>query len=318
MTISRSLIALAAATAVAFGGATVAQTASAQTTSREWGFADISDSDTTRVETYGTFPGSALTFKNPTQLELRCHVQTGPDEYIKPQFSPWVQSGIPYSKAYALYSAAHTNYERAQSQSGAHLANAYETYIAPGSTREIKLAGKFIAGESVMISCDQQTGSNLVLFGYGTVQDDLSIKSSIPVDDNDFPLPPTTPPVVTTVTETETATQFVTEEPITETVTLEPSTVIATTTAVKSVPTTVRQTVVSQLPTETVTQTQTATVTSTLAAPTVTKTVSAEPSDSGSSDGSVIGWIIGIFVALGLGGIAGFMAQSSNIPGLTF
>lgn len=217
-----------------------------------------------------------------------------------------------------MYSAAHTNYERAQSQSGARLANAYEIFIAPCSTREIKLAGKFIAGESVMISCDQQTGSNQVLFGYGTVQDDLSIKSSIPVDDIEFPLPPTTHPVVTTVTETETVSQIVTEEPTTETVTLEPSTVIATTTVVKSVPTTVCQTVSSQLPAETVTQTQTSTVTSTLAAPTVTRTVSAEPSDSGSSDGSVVGWIIAIFAALDLGGIAGFLAQNFNIPGLTF
>ena len=99
-----------------------------------------------------------------------------------------------------------------------------------------------------MVSCDKQTGSNRVLFGYGTVQDDLSIKSSIPVDDNDFPLPPTTLLVDTTVTETEIATQLVTEEPITETITLEPSTAIATATAVKSVPTTVRQTVVSQPP----------------------------------------------------------------------
>lgn len=263
-------------------------------------------------------PGSPLPFKNPFQLELRCHVQTRPDEYIKPQVSPWVQSGSPYSKANALYSSAHTNYERAQSQAGTHLANAYETNIAPGSTREIKLAGRFIAGESVMVSCDQQTGSNRVLFGYGTVQDDLSIKSSVPVDDNDFPLPPTTLPVVTIVTETENATQLVTEEPTTETVTLELSTVIATATAVKSVPTIVRQTVVSQPPAATVTQTQTATVTSTVAAPTVTRTVSAESSVSGSSDGSVIGWIIGIFATLGHGGIAGFLAQNFNIPGLTF
>ncbi|MGJ4139525.1 hypothetical protein ACN4D3_10610 [Corynebacterium evansiae] len=59
-------------------------------------------------------------------------------------------------------------------------------------------------------------------------------------------------------------------------------------------------------------------MTSTLAAPTVAKTVSAEPSDSGSSDGSAIGWIIGLLTALGLGGIAGFMAQTMNIPGLNF
>ena len=109
-----------------------------------------------------------------------------------------------------------------------------------------------------------------------------------------------------------------TEEPTTETVTLELSTVIATATAVKSVPTIVRHTVVSQPPAATVTQTQTATVTSTVAAPTVTRTVSAESSVSGSSDGSVIGWIIGIFATLGHGGIAGFLAQNFNIPGLTF
>lgn len=59
-------------------------------------------------------------------------------------------------------------------------------------------------------------------------------------------------------------------------------------------------------------------MTSTVAAPTVTRTLSAEPSDSGSSDGSVIGWIIGSFAALGLGGIAGFLAQNFNIPSLTF
>lgn len=59
-------------------------------------------------------------------------------------------------------------------------------------------------------------------------------------------------------------------------------------------------------------------MTSTVAAPTVTRTVSVEPSVSGSSDGSVIGRIIGIFAALGLGGIAGVLAQNFNIPGLTF
>lgn len=82
-------------------------------------------------------------------------------------------------------------------------------------------------------------------------------------------------------------------------------------------PTTVRR-AVAQLPAETVTQIQTATAASILAAPTVTKTVSAEPSDSGSSDGSVNGWIIGLLTALGLGGIAGFVAQTMSIPGLNF
>ena len=164
------------------------------------------------------------------------------------------------------------------------------------------------AGSGIYMTCTNQTQGGDELFAYGVVQSDLSVKSSIPVDDNEYPLSTTTPPATTTVTATATVTKSV------------PTTVTKSvpTTVTKPVPTTVRQTVVSQSPAETVTQTQTATVTSTVAAPTVTRTVSAEPSDSGSSDGSVIGWIIGIFAALGLGGIAGFMAQNFNIPGLTF
>lgn len=253
-------------------------------TSREWGFLDISDSDTQN--------GKTLTIHNPSGVELYCAATATDEKYVKPMFAPWVQEGISYAEAQKLSSEAQTILDRAIYRDGVDPDYGYAYYLAPGETTEMPFSLSLKPRAGIYMHCYEQTHGGSDLFAYGVVQSDLSVKSSIPVDDNEYPLPPTTPPVTTTVT--------------------------ATTTVTKSVPTTVRQTVVSQLPAETVTQTQTATVTSTLAAPTVTKTVSAEPSDSGSSDGSVIGWIIGIFVALGLGGIAGFMAQSFNIPGLTF
>lgn len=292
VTFSRSLITVAAATAMALSGVTIAQTASAQTTTREWGFLDISDSDTQG--------GTSLTIHNPSGVELDCRAEASDEKYVKPLFVPWVQEGISYNDAYKLYTEAEQNLQRALYRDGIAVEFSYVSYLAPGETMEMPFPSSFKAGWGINVHCVNQTQGGDELFAYGVVQPDLSVKSSIPVDDNEYPLPPTTPPVTTTVTATTTVT-----EPVPTTIT-------------KSVPTTVRQTVVSQPPAATVTQTQTATVTSTLAAPTVTKTVSAEPSDSGSSDSSVIGWIIGIFAALGLGGIAGFLAQNFNIPGLTF
>ncbi|WP_143341836.1 hypothetical protein [Corynebacterium striatum] len=110
MTISRSLIALAAATAVAFGGATVAQTASAQTTTREWGFLDISDSDTQG--------GTSLTIHNPSGVELYCEATATDEKYVKPIFAPWVQEGISYNDAYTPSFEALVYLERARLRDG--------------------------------------------------------------------------------------------------------------------------------------------------------------------------------------------------------
>lgn len=292
VTFSRSLISVAAATAMALSGVTIAQTASAQTTTREWGFLDISDSDTQ--------DGTSLTIHNPSGVELYCTATATDEKYVKPIFAPWVQEGISYAKAQELSWEAGMILERARHRDGVTPTYGNVRFLAPGETKEMPFYPSLKAGSGIFMDCQDEIRGGSYLYAYGVVQSDLSVKSSIPVDDNEYPLPPTTSPGTTTVIATTTVT-----EPVPTTVT-------------KSVPTTVRQTVVSQPSAATVTQTQTATVTSTLAAPTVTRTVSAEPSDSGSSDSSVIGWIIGIFAALGLGGIAGFLAQNFNIPGLTF
>ena len=319
MTISRSLVALAAATAVALSGVTIAQTASAQTTTREWTFVDFSDSDTTLEKGYG----GSFTFTNPTQDELVCTAFIADPKYTKAMIDVWVNSTDSWnetaSKAYERLNQLYR--DEVRTGRGLHV-EAQRTYIAPGESVELAPDGEVSPGNGIFLRCSSQNTNDTHLYGYGTIESDYSIKSSIPVANNSTPTPPTTPIPIATVT------KLVTPAPITTTVTDEPVTTTrvvpttiretATTTATKPIPTTVRQTVVSQPPAETVTHTQTTTVTSTLAAPTVTRTVSAEPSDSGSSDGSVIGWIIGILVALGLGGVAGFMAQNFNIPGLTF
>lgn len=319
MSFSRSLITVAAATAMALSGVTIAQTASAQTATREWTFVDFSDSDTTLANGYG----GSFTFTNPTQDELVCTAFIADPKYTKAMIDVWVNSTDPWSEtANKAYERLNQLY-RDEARTGRRLhVEAQRTYIAPGESVELAPDGEVSPSNGIFLRCSSQNTNETHLYGYGTIESDYSIKSSIPVANNSTPTPPATPIPVATVTKLVTPapmTTTVTDEPVTTTQ-LVPTTIreTATTTATESVPTTVRQTVVSQPPAATVTQTQTATVTSTLAAPTVTKTVSAEPSDSGSSDGSVIGWIIGIFAALGLGGIAGFLAQNFNIPGLTF
>jgi len=343
VTFSRSLITVAAATAVALSGVTIAQTASAQTTTREWTFVDFSDSDTTLAKGYG----GSFTFTNPTQDELICTAYIAEPKYTKAMIDVWVNSTDSWNetahKAYERVDQLHRDEER----TGRRLhVLAQRGYIAPGESVELAPDSEVSPSNGIFLECSSQNGNETNLYGYGTIESDYSIKSSIPVANNSTPTPPATPIPVATVTKLVTPapiTTTVTDEPVTTTQ-LVPTTIretatttatepvpttireTATTTATESVPTTVtkpvpttvRQTVVSQFPAETVTQTRTTTVTSTLAAPTVTRTVSAEPSDSGSSDSSVIGWIIGIFAALGLGGIAGFLAQNFNIPGLTF
>lgn len=98
---------------------------------------------------------------------------------------------------------------------------------------------------------------------------------------------------------------------VTETITQEPTAQTVTTT--RQVPTTVH---VTATPTRKVSPPNRETTT-------VTTTVSAQANNepepqSRDSVGSVIGWIIGILVALGLGGVAGFLSHDFSVPGLSF
>lgn len=260
-------------------------------------------------------------------MELYCYARSGPVEYIQPQFSPWVQEGISRDEAEKLQSIAAENFNRAIAQKDVYWTNGAEDYIAPGETREIGFHQSLRPGDAVFLQCSPQSQlGHYNLFGYGTVQDDLSVKSSIPVDDNEFPLPVTsssatiTRQVPTTVRETVTVTTTVAPATVTETITQEPTTrtvsvtaAPVTVTTTRQVPTTVR---VTATPTREVSppSRETTTVTTTVSAQ-ANNEPEPQPRDS---VGSVIGWVIGVLVALGFGGVAGFLARDFSIPGLRF
>ena len=156
MTISRSLIALAAATAVAFGGATVAQTASAQTTTREWTFVDFSDSDTTLANRYG----GSFTFTNPTQDELVCTAFIADPKYTKAMIDVWVNSTDSWNEtANKAYERLDQLY-RDEARTGRSLhVEAQRGYIAPGESVELVTYEEVSPSNGIFLECSSQNGN---------------------------------------------------------------------------------------------------------------------------------------------------------------
>ena len=96
-----------------------------------------------------------------------------------------------------------------------------EDYIAPGEEIEFDLSFGMKPGWGVMLTCRPTKGTiGTVLVGYGEVQKDYSLKSTVPNVDRKFPTPPTTPVETITVTApAETTTVTAPAETVRETVT---------------------------------------------------------------------------------------------------
>ena len=277
-----------------------------------WGFVDISDDSTEGRGIDAGKPGESITFVNPTDFELHCYIFGGPAQLVKPAFDVWLQEGTTREQAEEVTDRLESQLRRTTAnQVGGHT-NGGERYIAPGEEVEIDLSFGMQPGWGTLLTC-RPTSSALgtVLVGYGEVQDDYSLKSSVPDGNYKIPSPPTTPAETSTVTST-----------VTKTVVPEVSTVTATRTetatpAKETVTATQTVTAPPVAPETTkVTSTVTETAQPQASVATVTKTVAAPHEGKGSSAGSTIGWIIGLLLALGLGGAAGFAAQ--YLPNLPF
>ena len=310
MKLSKSLVAVVVGTALAAGNVNCVAAAAQNETG--WGFVDISDDSTEGRGIDAGKPGKSITFVNSTEFELHCYTFGGPAQLVKPAFDVWLQEGTTREQAEEVKDRLESQLRRATAHQVGGRTNGGERYIAPGEEVEIDLSFGMQPGWGMLLTCRPTRGAiGIVLVGYGEVQDDYSLKSSVPDVDQKIPSPPTTPAKTVTVTST-----------VTKTVVPEASTVTATrtVTATPAKETVTATQTVTALPAAPETATVTSTVTETAqpqaSVATVTKTMPAPDEGKGSSAGSTIGWIIGLLLALGLGGAAGLAAQ--NLPNLPF
>lgn len=274
MKLSKTLFA-AGLSAILVAGS-ISDLAAAEQAEPGWGFVNISDDSTEGRGIDAGDPGESITFVNPTEFELFCYVFGGPSHLVKPAYDVWLQNGSSREDAEAEVDRVKSRLRRAVSDQVGGMTNGSQDYIAPGEEIEFDLSFGMKPGWGMLLTCrPKNSGVGTVLVGFGEVQEDYSIKSTVPNVDRKFPTPPTTPVETITVT-----------APVKTTTVTAPA-----------------ETTTMTAPAETVQETVT-----------TTATVTASGGD-GSSSGSAIGWIIGLLVAFGLGGAAGFAAQYlPNLP----
>ena len=324
MQISKVAVSIVAALAVTTGGVVAATAQPSE--SREWTVIGLTDTDAT----------DGITVTNPTNEELFCSLTLGAKQYIDPIFVPWNKPGVSYGGADRLSSVAGEDFSRMTSQKTIKKWNlSQQHYFGSGETRNFTWLDGFpdaspVPNEGIVLECHPEHGYKTVLIGYGTVQNDLSVKSDhLPTVAAPTPKPDAKETVTVSVPTTVWNTTTVSAPapvPATKTIT-------ATTTAQepKPVTTTVRETTTvtvtekaknSTADTTTPSTKEPTAVTSTVTA-TVTKTVPTTDTPEAPQNpvpvtpkeqniDELIGWIIGIFVALGIGGALGFAAN--NLP----
>ena len=311
MKLSKTLFA-AGLSAILIAGS-ISDRAAAEQAEPGWGFVDISDDSTEGRGIDAGNPGESITFVNPTEFELFCYVFGGPSHLVKPAYDVWLQDSSSREDAEAEVDRVSSRLRRAVADQVGGMTNGSQDYIAPGEEIEFDLSFGMKPGWGMLLTCrPKNSGVGTVLVGYGEVQKDYSLKSTVPNVDRKFPTPPTTPVETITVT-APVKTTTVTAPVETTTVTAPVKTTTVTAPAETTTVTAPVKTTTVTAPAETTTVTAPAeTVRETV---TTTATVTASGGD-GSSSGSAIGWIIGLLLAFGLGGAAGFAAQ--NLPNLTF
>ena len=293
MKLSKTLF-IAGLSAILVAGS-ISDLAAAEQAEPGWGFVGISDDSTEGRGIDAGDPGESITFVNPTEFELFCYVFGGPSHLVKPAYDVWLQDSSSREDAEAEVDRVSSRLRRAVADQVGGMTNGSQDYIAPGEEIEFDLSFGMKPGWGMLLTCrPKNSGVGTVLVGYGEVQKDYSLKSTVPNVDREFPTPPTTPVETTTVT----------APAVTTTVTAPAEATTATAPAVTTTVTAPAEATTVTAPAETVQETVT-----------TTATVTASGGD-GSSSGSAIGWIIGLLLAFGLGGAAGFAAQ--NLPNLPF